>query len=168
MIKKRLVFNLLAVSLVSASAARAENLFSGFLAPSFATDYSAWDVMYSPYNGANYPDFAAPYGGDAFGQPTTASAAGFTPPANSSPGDPLAYWDVRNPTITQTGTSTAFIIGPGSAGNIYSFSAPLAYRLSETTPYSLGTVVFQFQTDGSLTDFSSIKLQYTDSGAEKL
>ncbi|MEI9894056.1 MAG: autotransporter-associated beta strand repeat-containing protein [Chthoniobacter sp.] len=138
--------------------ARAENLFNSFLVPSFTTDYSAWDLFYTPYGSPNYPDFAAP-----FGTYQTATAAGFTAPANSNPSNPLAYWDTRNPTITQTGTSTAFIIGPGATGNIYSFAAPLAYQLSETTSYTLGTVAFQFQTDGSFVDFSSIQLQYTDS-----
>jgi autotransporter-associated beta strand protein len=33
---------------------------------------------------------------------------------------------------------------------------------------SVGTVVFQFQTDGALIDFSSIKLQYTDSTTHQL
>jgi autotransporter-associated beta strand protein len=139
--------------------ARGEFLFTSFLAPpaSFSTDYSAWDVMYSPYGGANYPDFAAPYG--SYG---TASLADWTLPANATPSDPSAYFDARNPTITQTGTNTAFLVGPGSTGNIYSFAAPLSYQLAATTPYTLGTIVFQFQTDGSLTAFSSIKLQYTD------
>lgn len=142
--------------------ARGEFLFSGFLVPSIATQYSAWDDMYSSYGGVNLPDFAAPYG--SYG---TASSANWTLPANANPSDPSAYFDARNPTITQTGTTTAFIIGPGSTGNIYSFAAPLSYVLNGgTNSTALGTVVLQFQTDGSLTDFSSIKLQYTNGSGQ--
>lgn len=164
MIKKRLVFSLVGLSLLGLSSARADFLFNSFLVPSFDTTYNAWDLLYSPYNGANYPDFRA-----GFGTLQTATAAGFTPPANSNPSNPLAYWDTRNPTITQTGTSTAFIIGPGATGNIYSFSAPLSYVLADPGASGpVGTVVFQFQTDGSLTDFSSIKLQYLDNTTHQL
>ncbi|HSI12585.1 MAG TPA: autotransporter-associated beta strand repeat-containing protein [Chthoniobacter sp.] len=157
--KKRLALSLIGLSLFGLSPARADFLFSSFLVPSFDTTYNAWDLMYSPYNGANYPDY---HGG--FGIKQTATAAGFTAPANSNPSNPLAYWDTRNPTIMQTGTSTAFIVGPGATGNIYSFSAPLSYVLADPGASGpVGTVVFQFQTDGSLTNFDSIKLQYVDS-----
>lgn len=153
----RLALGVVAAGLLGSSPARGEYLFNGFLAPGFSTSYTAWDVMYSPYGSPNYPDFAAP-----FGTYKTATAAGVTPPANSNPGNPLAYWDARNPTITQTGSDSAFIIGPGSTGNIYSFAAPLTYQLNDPTTSATGMVLFQFQTDGSLTDFSSIQLQYTD------
>lgn len=156
---------ILAVSAAALLPARAEYLFNDFVTPSFAgganTEYSAWDVFYTPYGNPNMPDFAAP-----FGSYQTASQAGFTPPANSSPSNPLAFWSTQNPTITQTGTNTAFIIGPDTTGNIYSFSAPLSYALADTTPYKLGTVLLQFQTDGSLTDFSSLKLQYTNTSGQ--
>jgi autotransporter-associated beta strand protein len=117
------------------------------------TEFSSWDVFYSRYNGINYPDMAAPNGTGRL-----ASAAGFTPPAGSLPGNPYAFWHLNNPTITQTGTSTAFIIGPGTEGNIYSFTAPTSYVLADSTPYTLGSVNLQFQTDGSLMDFDSIRL----------
>jgi autotransporter-associated beta strand protein len=127
----------------------------GFIVPTFATEYSEWDVFYSP-NGANYPDFAAP-----FGIKQSASAAGFTPPADSSPTNPQAYWNVNNPTLTQTNTAAnAFIIGPGVSGNIYSFKEATSFVLNDTVSQALGTVVFQFQTEGTLVDFSSIKLVY--------
>lgn len=146
------------------SAARAEFLFNSFIVPpsSLNADRTSWDVFYSPYNGQNYPDIRAPYG-----TKQTASAAGFTPPANSSPSDPTAFFDTRNATITETANVNAFIIDPGNSGNIYSFSGPTAYRVDNSTanyssPYDLGTVAFQFQTAGTLIDFSSIQLQYTD------
>ncbi len=91
--------------------------------PAGKDDYSFWDVLYTPYGNPNYPDLAAP-----FGIYRTASAAGFTPPANSSPINPSAYWDSRNPTITQTGTPTAFIIGPGTQGKSIAFAR--AHKLS--------------------------------------
>lgn len=142
---------------------RAEFLFNKFLDPtgSFNTQYSAWDVFYTPYGSPNYPDLAAPYG-----TYQTASAAGFTPPANSNPTNPQAYWDTRNATLTQTGTSSAFIIGPGiaQAGNIYSFAEATAYQLSNTSVAGFGNVIFQFQSDGTLIDFGTIRLQYTNAG----
>lgn len=137
---------------------RAEFLYESYLVPAFSTDYSAWDVFYSPYGSPNKPDFAAP-----FGIRQSASAAGVTPPANSSPANPLAYWDPRNPTITQVGTNSAFIIGPSTTGNIYSFAEPTSFELQDTHTNPVGTVLFQFQTEGTFVDFSSIKLQYTNS-----
>jgi len=154
---------------LSAANVSAEFLYDGYLIPSFDgepnTEYSAWEIFYSP--GAtvpNYPDLAAPNGSYQ-----SASNAGFTLPSGStSPADPLAFWHLDNPTITQIGAS-AFIIGPGFIGNIYSFSGPLAFTIEDTTDYPLGTVVFQFQSDGTLVDFDSIKLIYdTGSGPQEL
>ncbi len=138
--------------------ARAEFLFNSFLTPSFSTQYSAWDVFYTPYQYADYPDYAAPYG--TYGP----APAGYTIPPNANPTNPSTCWDTRNATITQTGTSSAFIIGPGvsGSGNIYSFAAPTSYVLNNTVSSALGTVCFQFQTDGTLLNFSSIQLQYTN------
>ena len=151
-------------ALLGASDARSEYLFNSFIVPSssLAADRTSWDVFYSPYNGANYPDIRAPYG-----VKQTASQAGFTVPTNANPSNPTAFFDTRNATITQTGTSRAFIIDPGSSGNIYSFAGATAYRLDNSTagynlPYDLGTVAFQFQTAGTLIDFSTVRLQYTD------
>lgn len=120
---------------------------------SAGTEFSRWDIFYSPYNGINYPDMDAPNG---IGQ--LASEAGFTPPSNSSPGDPYAFWHLQNPTLSQNGTDTAFIIAPGASGNIYSFADATAYQIADATPYTLGSVVVQFQDDGQLMDLSSIKL----------
>ena len=153
---------------LTALPARAQYLFpgngGGYLVPNLGSnedDYSAWDVFYTPYGSPNYPDISAPYGNYEL-----ASQAGVTPPANSLPSNPGAYWDSRNPTITQVGTNTAFIIGPGTTGNIYSYSNPLSYQLSDSTPYSDGLVLFQFQTEGTTVNFSSIQLQYTNSSGQ--
>ncbi len=152
--------HLLVIFLLSSSVASAEFLYSGYLVPSFDgqpdTEYSAWEVFYAANQGINYPDFAAPNGSFQ-----SASAAGFSPPAGSDPADPWAFWNVNNPTIQQN-TNAAFIIGAGVTGNIYSFSAATDFTLSDSTPYALGTVVFQFQAEGALVDFEQIRLIYHD------
>ncbi len=161
--------------------ARAAYLFADpggdFPIPGFANqsgakkEYSEWDVFYAPHTAANYPDVYAPHGGaqvNGAWRPVPRSAAGF--PANDAvyaPKDPLAFWDAKNATLTQTGGASAFIIGADSTGNIYSFSAPTSFSLKDSTadatsPYKLGTVMFQFQTDGTVVDFSSIKLRFKD------
>ncbi len=138
---------------------------SGYIVPSFAdsadTEYSAWDLFYVANEAPNYPDFAAPNG-----ILQSASEAGFSPPATASPADPAAFWHLENPTITQNVPGIAFVIGPAITGNIYSFRGPTDFQLNDSTPYELGTVVFQFQTAGNLVDFGSIKLKYNDNGTE--
>lgn len=63
--------------------------------------------------------------------------------------------------LTQTGTSTAFLTG---GGNIYSFSAATGFSLTDSTPYTLGTVTFQAATLGSLMDYDSMFLRYDNGG----
>ncbi len=147
--------------------AHAEFLYDSYFIPGFDgqpnTEFSRWNVLYAPNGGANLPDAFAPNG-----TYQSASAAGFTPPSDSNPLDPLAFWHADNATITQT-NGGHFIIGPGTAGNIYSFSNPGAYELADSTPFTLGTVVFQFQTEGTPVDFSSIRLVYDNgSGLQEL
>ncbi|HEY0341406.1 MAG TPA: hypothetical protein VGC34_11420, partial [Steroidobacteraceae bacterium] len=94
---------------LTALPARAQYLFpgngGGYLVPNLGSnedDYSAWDVFYAAYGTPNKPDISAPYG-----TYQRASQAGVTPPPAPpsplawSPEDPGAYWDPRNPTITQ-------------------------------------------------------------------
>jgi autotransporter-associated beta strand protein len=153
---------------VSAVPLRAQSFFTSptatFLTPSWrntaGTEFSHWDVFYSafgdptvPGDGLNYPDFAAPNGSGNF-----ASATGALVPANANPSDPFAFWHVDNPTLRQTLTNSAFIIGAGTAGNIYSFAEATGYELADTTPYTAGTVMMQWQTDGQLMDFSTLRL----------
>ncbi len=135
---------------------------SAYIEPSWrgtTGEFSWWDVLYSPFqnatvpNGFNYPDMAAPNGVGG-----SASSAGFAPPSNASPGNPFAFWNTANPTLAQTGTASAFIIGAGATGNIYSFSQPTGYSLTDSTTYNLGTVNIQWQTEGSLLNFGSVKL----------
>lgn len=146
---------------------RAEFLFDSYLVPGFDgnpnTEYSQWDVLHSPNAGANFPDIAAPNG-----MKQSASAAGFAPPSDASPANPLAFWHLSNPTLSQT-NGGHFIIGPGTVGNIYSPSVLGAYRVADATPYTLGTVVFQFMSEGTSVSFPSIKLRYHDgSGIQEL
>lgn len=149
------------------SASHAQSFFKTtpqFLTPSWrgttGTEFSHWDVFYSPYgdptipgDGLNYPDFAAPNGTGDF-----ASIAGGLVPLNANPSDPYAFWNTANPTVRQTLTNSAFIIGGGTAGNIYSFAGATGYEVADTTPFTLGTVVLQWQTDGQPMDFSTLKL----------
>lgn len=176
-----LTLSCLLVSLAFLGRAQASFLFNpsnptdnGFYTPtldygSIVFEYSAWDVFYSPYSAANFPDVFAPYGGvevsPGFWAPELRTDAGFASSPYYNPGNPLAFWDARNATITQVGASSAFVIGPDISGNIYTFSQPTSYVLNNAPDYGgdgTGTVIFQFQTDGSLVDFSSIKLVYSD------
>ena len=156
-----------AILAIATSTLQAEFLFDSYLTPGFYgnpnTEYSRWNVLFAPNGGQNYPDAAAPNG--IF---QSASAAGFSNPGDWSPTNPLAYWHLDNPTLTQT-NGGHFIIGPGTAGNIYSFSVPSFYTVADTTPYALGTVVFQFQSEGTAVAFNTIKLRYDDgSGMQEL
>ncbi len=138
-------------------------------------EYSAWDVFYSPNSKeGNYPDIFAPAGGvqglDGLWYPE-ARPGGFPASPDSNPRNAFAFWDTYNPTITQVKSNTAFIIGPDSTGNIYTFQDKTGYQLHNKPDYneresiyngaaSLGTVIFQFQTDGTNVDFSKIVLKY--------
>lgn len=154
-------------ALAPALPAQAEFLFNQYLIPSFDgepnTEFSRWNVFYAANVAPNYPDAFAPHG-----IKQTASAAGFSEPFSNawSPSNPEAFWHVDNPTITQNIPNAAFITGPGSTGNIYSFTTATQFTLADTTPYTLGTVVFQFQTLGTQVDFNSIKLVYDDGGVD--
>lgn len=159
---------MLAALLMGAAQSGAQIFFTTpnpqFIAPASrgtaGAEFSRWDVFYSPYGdpldpaaGLNFPDLAAPHG-----TRTLASVAGFTPPANSDPLDPVAFWHLDNPTLRQTATPSAFLIGAGSAGNIYSFAEVTAYEIADTAPAPLGSVVVQWHADGQLIDFSTLKL----------
>ena len=144
---------------------------NGFFTPTMSFidgeyEYSAWDIFYAPYGVGNYPDVFAPAGGvwDEEAQvwrPELRSAAGFPTHPAYNPADAYAFWDTYNATITQTKSNTTFIIGPDVSGNIYTFQDKTAYQLHNDPDFSqLGSVIFQFQTDGTNVDFSKIRLGY--------
>lgn len=159
-------------------AAHAEFLFApsdptpnGFFTPTIdfipgEYEYSAWDIFYSAKNAPNYPDIFAPAGGvyDPATQtwkPELRSSAGFPSDPNYNPADAYAFWDTYNPTITQVKSNSTFVIGPDASGNIYTYQDKTGYQLHQAADYAqLGTVIFQFQTDGTTVDFSKIRLGY--------
>lgn len=145
-------------------------LYNGFLDPTIApinlqTQYSGWNTdgnkFYALNGNPNSPTSAAPYG-----NPTTASAAGVPYPGLPTPWsltdriwsmpDPTAFFDPRNPTITQTGARSMLVTG------IYSFAGVTNFSLKGSTDYDLGTIIFQFETFGTPVDYSSIQLKYND------
>lgn len=137
-------------------------LYNGYINPGFTgiAEYSGWDVFYSANTFPNFPDAAAPHGD--FG---SASAAGFADPTGSAwnPANPLAFWDSRNPTLTNV-AGGAFLIGPGFTGNIYSFSETLRFRIADEVEAPLESVLLQFGTAGTSVDFDGIRLRYIDGG----
>jgi len=78
----------------------------------------------------------------------------FGPPGNL-PDQPGA---TTTAVLTQTGPN-AILTG---SGNIYNFTDANTFIVSNTTPYLLGTVVFQTSTLGSEIDYSSVSLNYVD------
>ncbi len=141
-----------------ASSVPGQYLFEGYIDPGFGGNavYAGWNVFYSANEEPNFPSSAAPFG--TFGP---ASAAGFSDPTGSAwnPVDPLAFWDNRNPTVTNV-TGGAFLISPGFAGNIYSFSEALEFEIEHSVDEPLESVLLQFQTAGTAVDFESIRLEY--------
>lgn len=70
--------------------------------------------------------------------------------------------DTTSAVLTQTGSAASFITG---SGNIYDFSEGIqAFQLTDSTSFTLGTVVLQTRTLGSELNYSSVTLTYTDAG----
>jgi len=69
--------------------------------------------------------------------------------------------------LIQNGSTNSFITG---TGNIYDFSTELqAFTVTDSTPFSLGTVVLQTRTLGSEINYGAVSLSYTDgSGTHSL
>jgi hypothetical protein len=61
--------------------------------------------------------------------------------------------------VTQVLSPSAFATG---SGNIYDPSAPMAFTLTDTTPFTLGTVVLQIRTLGSELAYDEVRLSYND------
>jgi autotransporter-associated beta strand protein len=94
-----------------------------------------------------------------------AVASGFTGalPTNANPAQPRTIFHLANPSIRQH-SSSAFIIGPGYTGNIYSFSSLVSYTLEDSLAYNAGAIVFQFQNQGRDVDMDSLRLRYSKNG----
>ncbi|GAA5127414.1 autotransporter-associated beta strand repeat-containing protein [Luteolibacter yonseiensis] len=94
-----------------------------------------------------------------------AVASGFTGPmpTNPNPTLPRTIFHLDNPSIRQH-ASSAFIIGPGYTGNIYSFAELVSYTLDDSLAYNAGTVVFQFQNQGRDVDMDTLRLRYVKNG----
>lgn len=168
--------------------AHAEFLFTGnenFITPtldyeSSLTRYSEWRVFYSRSTIGNLPDWYAEFGGievsPGIWQPTPRPADDPAFPAQPqyTSNSPNAFWNIGNPTITQTNSSTGYIT---AGGNFYGVAGNQGFRLGDNTMatsdavahpgYNARTVVFQFQTDGQLIDLSNIRLGYMENGEEK-
>ncbi|MEM6823042.1 MAG: autotransporter-associated beta strand repeat-containing protein, partial [Verrucomicrobiota bacterium] len=84
-------------------------------------------------------------------------------PTNSPLANPRTIYHPDNPTIRQL-TPGLVITGSGFGGNFYSPFVVASYVLDDSVDYDAGTVVFQFQTQGNITDYNSIKLRYDDNG----
>jgi autotransporter-associated beta strand protein len=158
--RMKVILNSVLTALIATAPLHAEFLYESYLVPDFdgqpGTEFSHWDILYAPNGGANFPDASAPNG-----SAQTASDAGFTPPSDSNPLNPMAFWHASNPTLTQT-NGNHFIVGPATTGNIYSFAVPGFYRIDDTTPFSTETIVFQFHSEGTSVDFDSVRLRYDD------
>ncbi len=142
--------------------------------------YSEWRNFYSKSTVGNLPDYYSEFGGVKVGsvwQPTPRPLDDPNFPAEPSyytSDRPNAFWNVNNPTITQTNAATGYI---SSTGNFYGLNGAQSFRLDDNTAatddpsgmpgYTAGTVVFQFQTDGQFVDLSTIRLVYMDGGIEK-
>lgn len=152
-----------------------------FIAPTFNSGslrrYSEWRNFYSIHTNGNLPDYYAEFGG--IENPPDSNLWESTPrpdefpeyPTYTSP-RPEAFWDSRNPTITQTSEANGAI---SSSQNFYSLSGTQYFRLNDNTAgtssesrpaYTTNTVVFQFQTDGMPIDLDQVILIYTVNGVE--
>lgn len=127
----------LLLSCLAAQPARAQQLFPSLLAPSFR---NASDPR-SEYTGWDVFQ-------QAYNQPNYGDVA----------------HSASNPSLTQTLNPDAFIT---SGFNIYSFSAATGYVVADNTAgQPVTSVVFQFDTLGTLIDYNSIRLNFGGSNSQ--
>jgi autotransporter-associated beta strand protein len=166
---------------------KAEFLFTSngdFIVPALdyqnsLTRYSEWRSFYSTSTAGNLPDYYADFGGinvggSWFPTPRPENNPNFPYQPTYTSDRPNAFWDVSNPTITQTNTTTGHIT---AGGRFYGITGGQSFRLDDNTMatsdagsipgYDAGIVVFQFQTDGEFVDLSKVRLVYMDGGVEK-
>lgn len=111
-------------------------------------------------------EYVGPFNGEyvwAVQSHAEAMAAGYNEPlpTNPNPSLPRTIFHAANPSIRQH-SSSAFIIGPGYTGNIYSFSSLVSYTLEDSLSYNAGSVVFQFQNQGRDVAMDSLRLRYNN------
>lgn len=61
--------------------------------------------------------------------------------------------------VTQVLSTSAFATG---SGNLYDPAAPMAFTLTDATPFTLGTVVLQVRTLGSELAYDQVRLSYSE------
>lgn len=141
--------------------------------------YSEWRNFYSKHTYGNLPDYYAEFGGEViegykYSTPRPEEDPDFPYHNAYIAYQPNAFWDTRNPTITQTSIENGAIVG-GENKNFYSQSGTQYFRLDDDTAntsgddlpsYTTNTIVFQFQTDGMVIDLDEIILIYTVNGVE--
>jgi len=105
--------------------------------------WAQWDVFAAPYNVVNSPDE-----GSSKVETTGTS------------------------TVNQTGTDTAFIIGPGVSGNIYSFAEATSFEVilegfgdDTPDPGESNILVISSWTAGNVWDYGNALLSYEDDGS---
>lgn len=126
---------------------------------------SLGDVAESPVGSGKYV-YVGPFNGDYVWDVQShaeAVSSGFTGslPTNPNPAQPRTIFHASNPSIRQH-ANTAFIIGAGFTGNIYSFSSIVSYQLEDSLSYNSGSVVFQFQNQGRDVDMNTLRLRYNN------
>jgi len=112
----------------------------------------------------------------AGGLASAATNAFVTPTFRGSANSAAGYWEVFT---VAAGAPGNLPDGPGSttsavftqhspngfltgSGNIYNFADASAFTLTDTTSFTLGTVILQTRTVGSELDYHSVQLNYTD------
>jgi hypothetical protein len=112
------------------------------------------------------------------GAPAQAATNNFIAPAfRGQPNSEAGYWEVfsvaygppgntadqagsnSGAILTQTASPSAFTTG---SGNIYDPVAITAFRVTDATPFTLGTVVLQVRSLGSEVDYDAVRLTYID------
>jgi len=120
-------------------------LFAAFIVPSVGDARFGWDFGDPGSVGAGWDIFSVPFG----------------PPGNLPDVAASNFGSAGNSVVTQIGTPTAFIIGPGTSGNIYSFAEATGFTTTIDASDLSGpatTVVAQFRTLGTELDYASILL----------
>lgn len=117
----------------------------------------------------------AAFGAAAFS--AGAATNGFiTPSFRGAPGSEAGYWEIFSTPVgapgnlaDRAGATTGAVLTQNEpqafmtgSGNIYNLNGVSQFTLTDTTPFTLGTVVLQMRTLGAELDYGAIGLTYTD------